>query len=150
MRYDLLIADLTKQEELRHTVYDDATGESINPGTVVVGHPTIGIGRAVDAVNGITTPEAVELCVNDINTCVEQLSEFPFFALLNDARQDALIDIVFNMGIVHFKGFTRAIRALAASDFKSASVNFLDSKWAKQEPVRSKVLAEQLETGVRS
>jgi GH24 family phage-related lysozyme (muramidase) len=64
----LLLSQMLEREEgLRTLVYDDATGKPIGPGSVVQGHPTIGIGRALD-VNGITAVEADFLLENDATT----------------------------------------------------------------------------------
>lgn len=66
----VLIPMLRAEEGLRLTVYDDATGKPIKPGTLVKGHPTIGIGRALD-VNGITEAEAEYLKANDVAKITE-------------------------------------------------------------------------------
>ena len=53
-------ARLTDEEALRFVVYDDATGRPIVPGTHVIGHPSIGIGRALDVHFGDKLADAMK------------------------------------------------------------------------------------------
>ena len=43
-----MLALLTADEGMRLDLYDDKTSKTIKPGSVVEGHPTIGVGRALD------------------------------------------------------------------------------------------------------
>ena len=83
---ELITCELTRDEGQLLTVYDDATGAAIKPGTSVKGHPTIGIGRALD-VHGISAAEAAYLLGNDIDGIVAQLSGGA--ALVRRARRRA-------------------------------------------------------------
>lgn len=64
MNKTALIVALMGEEGKRNFVYDDATGHAIGPGTHCVGHPTIGVGRALD-VHGISMSEGQLLNAHD-------------------------------------------------------------------------------------
>lgn len=131
---------LLKHEGFRLKVYDDATGKDISPGYTLEGHPTIGIGRALD-VNGISKQEAMILLDTDINLCIEEANKYFWFKELNEVRQAVIISMIFNLGASGFSNFKRMIMALQNNDFIKASEEMLNSSWALQLPIRSKELA---------
>jgi lysozyme len=131
---------LLKHEGFRLKVYDDATGKDISPGYTLEGHPTIGIGRALD-VNGISKQEAMILLDTDINLCIEEANKYFWFKELNEVRQAVIISMIFNLGASGFSNFKRMIKALQNNDFIKASEEMLNSSWALQLPIRSKELA---------
>lgn len=74
------------------------------------------------------------------------LLEWP--AMDTDARQNALIELVFNMGLSHWKQFALARRAMSLRDWPESSKQLLSSLWAKQVgPIRSSRIANQIESG---
>jgi len=74
------------------------------------------------------------------------LLEWP--AMDTDARQNALIELVFNMGLSHWKQFGLCRKALYEKNWPEASKQLLSSLWAKQVgPIRSKRLAKQILSG---
>src|SRR5580765_1328046 len=92
------LTELQQDEGLRLFVYDDATGQPIVPGSRVVGHPTIGYGRALD-VTGITKGEAATLLANkivEIQTILEKLS---WYVGLDDVRRGVILNLTYNMGL---------------------------------------------------
>lgn len=110
---------------------------------------TIGVGRNIDPDGGIGLSEAEidYLLNNDINRCIGELSGFVWFPDLNQERQNAIIDMVFNLGITRFKGFKNAIDAMAKSDFDTAADEFYDSRWAKQVGNRAIEICEMIRKG---
>jgi lysozyme len=110
---------------------------------------TIGVGRNIDPDGGIGLSEAEldYLLNNDINRCIGELSGFVWFPDLNEARQNAIIDMVFNLGITRFKGFKNAIDAMSKSDFETAADEFYDSRWAKQVGNRAIEICEMIRKG---
>ena len=73
---------LIAHEGLRLTVYDDATGETIGPGTRMQGIPTVGVGRNL-LDRGLTRQEAHYLLDNDIAHTVAELHRaFPWIEQL--------------------------------------------------------------------
>ena len=65
---------------------------------------------------------------------------------ISEARQGVLIEMCFNMGIYNLLKFEKMIRALRLEDYKSASLQMLDSKWAKQVGQRAHRLAVIMNT----
>jgi len=121
---------LTHDESYRQFPYTDTTG-----------HLTIGIGRnLVD--RGISLTEALYLLDDDISYFHNKLSYYlPFFSSLNEARQIALVNMCFTLGIQGFLNFTQTILALEAADYERAASEMLDSKWAIQIGERANRLA---------
>ena len=142
-----LIADLTRDEGLRLTVYDDATGQPIRPGSVVKGHPTIGIGRCLDT-HGIDIDEAVDLLGNDIDATAGALdAALPWWRELAPARQSVLINMAFNLGVGGLLSFAHTLAAIRAGDYACAAEDMLASAWAGQVGERAKRLAQIMATG---
>jgi len=141
-----LIAD---HEGLILKVYDDATGKEIGAGDVLIGHPTIGVGRniAKDGL-GISQEEAEFMLENDIERVKEEIKNFPI-ENLNEARTAIIIDMAFNMGISRFNPtrWPNFFRAIANEDYDNAKKEMLDSNWARQTKRRSVRLSEMMQTG---
>jgi lysozyme len=147
MNFDALDADLTTDEGLRLVVYDDATGKPIRPGTLVKGHPTIGIGRALDT-HGLSRAEVSLLLENDTRQLAAELaSKLPWFSSLNDVRQRVLAEMAFQLGIDGLLRFDGLMTFCRNGNFEAATIAMLASKWATQTPARAKHLAERMRTG---
>jgi lysozyme len=127
---------LVKHEEYRQFPYSDTTG-----------HLTVGIGRnLVD--RGVSITEAYYLLDDDIFYFSNKLTLFlKFFQSLNEARQIALIDMCFNIGVQGLLGFTQMMLALESGDYQRASQEMLNSKWATQVGDRATCLANIILTG---
>ena len=115
-----------------------------------LGFVTIGIGKCIDRRRGagLTEDECLYLLRNDIERCKEQLSKYTWFTKQDEVRKDAIIELVFNLGISGFLKFKNTINMLACKDYVSASKALLDSKWAKQVgPNRSNNIADRIRLG---
>lgn len=145
---DQQIAELMDDEGIRLVVYDDATGQPIKPGSVVKGHPTIGVGRALD-VHGISRDESAQLLANDIFAVEAALNKWPWFLALDPVRRGVMTNLAFNMGVHGLLQFARMIGALQRFDFNGAGDELASSRWARQvQRSRSKRLLDQLRTGI--
>jgi len=113
------------------------------------GFETIGAGRNISKSGlGLSDDEVDYLLENDIVRVIKELSsEYPWFKDLDDVRKDAIIDISFNLGATRLRGFKRALAAMDAADYKTASLEFLDSKWSRDVKGRSTELAYMIEMG---
>ena len=113
------------------------------------GFETIGAGRNISKSGlGLSDDEVDYLLENDIVRVIKELSsEYPWFKDLDDVRKDAIIDISFNLGATRLRGFKRALAAMDAADYKTASLEFLDSKWSRDVKGRSAELAYMIEMG---
>ena len=111
---------------------------------------TIGVGRNIDQEGGIglSEDEIDYLLQNDIDRITTELDfEYGWFSDLNEARQDAMIDISFNLGQTRLRKFQKALTAMAQSNWNTAADEFMDSKWSKQVGNRAKELTEIIRTG---
>jgi len=121
-------------------------GMVLKPYIDVVGKLTIGVGRNLDD-NGVTREEAIFMLTNDVARTKKELSQFNWFNALDKVRQDAIINMVFNLGLPAFLKFKKTIKALEEKDFERASVEMLDSRWAAQVGNRAKELSYMIKTG---
>lgn len=79
--------------------------------------------------------------------CEDTLKGYSWFNRMNDARQNAIIDMFYNLGAVRFKQFKRMIRALENDKYSEAADEMLDSKWASQVGRRAEELAGIMREG---
>ena len=113
------------------------------------GYETIGVGRNISEDGlGLSEDEINFLLNNDIKRVREELTEeYYWFAGLNDARQDAMIDLSFNLGQTRLRGFVKALEAMSREEFENAADEFMDSKWSEQVGDRALEVTEIIRTG---
>lgn len=146
MNRDLLKADLIRDEHLMLHAYDDATGLLLHPGYLLQGHPSIGVGRALDT-NGITHVESMILLDDDLDVVIPGVRRaLPWFVGLDEVRQRILCNMAFNMGIQGMLGFTKMLAAIRAGDHNTAAKEMLKSKWANQTGERAERLSRLMLT----
>lgn len=141
------MAQLQSDEGKRLVVYDDANGKPVLPGYTLIGHPTIGTGRALDT-NGITDDEAFSLLSDDVTQITIALTPRPWFPLTPSPRRDVLIMMAFNMGVAGLLEFQDMLSDFAAGNFQAASAEMMASHWAQELPDRAERLAEIMRNGV--
>ena len=113
----------------------------------IVGKLTIGIGRNLDD-RGISLAEASYLLDHDIDDAIRDLvTAYPWFEVLDPARQGVLVNMAVNIGIVRLGGFKQTLSAIRAGDYEAAAVLMLESKWSEQVGDRALRLAEQMRRG---
>ena len=111
---------------------------------------TIGVGRNIDKEGGLglDDDEIDYLLENDIDRVVSELdNEYEWFSGLNEARQDAMVDISFNLGQTRLRAFKKALAAMAEGDWSEAADQFMDSRWSGQVGNRAKELTKRIRTG---
>lgn len=111
---------------------------------------TIGVGRNVDPVDGLglSQDEIEYLLKNDIDRVrVELGDEYEWFDDLVPARQDAMIDISFNLGATRLRKFKKALRAMADEDYEKAANEFMDSRWSEQVGRRAYTVTQMIRKG---
>lgn len=127
---------LIRHEGLRLKPYRDTKGKL-----------TIGVGRNLDDV-GITREEALLLLNNDLVRVRREVERaFPWFSRLNPVRKNVVLNMVFNLGLPRFRGFTKTITAIEAKDWERAAREMLESRWAKQVGRRAQELAAMMKEG---
>ena len=111
---------------------------------------TIGVGRNIDPSGGIglSHDEIDYLLANDIKRVeAELLRAFSWYDDLNQPRKDAMIDMCFNMGLPRLMKFKKALAGMAMVDYNAASIEFLDSRWAKQVGQRAITITDIIRSG---
>jgi lysozyme len=133
---------LTRHEGRRYKRYKDSVGIW----TIGVGHNLeakgrmgiIPLDRDLEA-EGITDAEIDALLQQDISdTMADIRGKITFFDALDEARQNVLIDMCFNMGIgstiagTGLLGFPKMLSCLAHGDYEGAADQLKDSKYYTQ------------------
>jgi lysozyme len=138
-------ADLERQlrgdEGERDCVYPDS-----------LGYATIGVGRCVDKRvkgAGLRSDEITYLLHNDIDDRINALMKaLPWFQNLDDARQGALLNLSFELGVDGLLEFKQTLAAVQGGRYDEAAFDLLQSKYAQEVPARAKRISEQLRTGL--
>lgn len=142
-----IILELTRDEAKRLFVYDDATGKPITPGSICHGHPTIGVGRALD-VHGLSDAEVTYLLGNDIDDCTSQVQKaLPWWSKLDPIRQRVLVEMAFNMGVHNLLEFKNTLEFVRLGNYPAAASGMLESHWATQVGSRATRLADMMRKG---
>ena len=134
---------MTKLEE--QLINDE--GFSAKPYHCTAGKLTIGYGRNIEDV-GISRNEALFLLQEDIKKVRLALHQnLPFFKNLNDGRQNALINMGFNLGVNGLLQFKNTLALMSSGKYEEASKNVLLSKWATQVGARALRISKQIRDG---
>ena len=138
-----LQANVKQAEGLRLEAYVDTTG-----------HWTVGYGHKLadghDWTGYIVTSDyANALLIVDLNQALLDACSLPEWTRLgNAARQDAVTELVFNLGEDGWRQFNRTRGLLATQQWSAAANDLLSTLWAKQVgPARSNRIANQILTG---
>lgn len=141
-----LIANLRSEEGVRAVAYDDADGQPITRGTTVHGWPTVGVGH------NLTVPlsdRAIDLILqDDLQPALAAAQTYPWFAGLNEPRQLAIVDMIFNMGAETFAQFGQFHAYLAAGNFGAAGDDLTGTSWYGEVGPRAKRIELIIRSGV--
>lgn len=111
---------IERHEGYKPTIYIDS-----------VGVETVGIGHNLH--KPLTREAILHILRDDIadatNDC---LHAFPWFPELSQARQWAMIDLCFNLGLKRLLGFPKFLNAMSLGDYERAASELQDSLWFKQ------------------
>ena len=136
MDKDKLIEELKRDE-----------GVELRPYKCSAGFLTLGVGRNIEE-RGITMDESDYLLANDIKICEEEANRvFKWFADLTDARQRAIINMIFNLGLTKLLNFKKFLGAMESGDYETAGKEMLDSRWAEQVGNRADRLEQMIVNG---
>lgn len=139
---DQLDADLKVDEGYERYPYDDKTEKRIVPGYTVQGTATFGYGFTY-----ITEEEsAVVLSMRSKSTADSVLARFPWIADLSEARQRALTDMAYNLGVNGLAGFNTFMSLMQAGSFDAAADDLKTTVWYGQVGSR----AVRIETLIRN
>ena len=131
-----LLERIKKKEGFRALPYRDSVGVlTIWYGRNLVDHP-------------FTKKEAEKWTSKFLEKIWEELvSRKPSVRELDLVRQEALLDMAYNLGVSRLLMFSRMWTAIDVHNWAAASREALDSRWARQVGVRAKEIASALLTG---
>lgn len=110
------------------------------------GYPTIGIGKkiggkgvALSCYDFTVSKELARQWVDEEVACVVKYlnSTYPWFERLNQPRKDVIVSMCYQIGTSGFSKFKKFIAYMGHSEFENASIEMLDSRWAKQTRARA-------------
>lgn len=124
-------------------------GEVLHAYNDHLGYTTIGVGRMIDKRLGghITHEEAMFLLDNDIAKCIASGNKFTWFPNLDEVRQAAIIDLLFNLGEPKYLKFVQFNAAMSVNDYPWAAQELQDSLWYTQVGKRGPRICSMLLTG---
>jgi GH24 family phage-related lysozyme (muramidase) len=138
MDHQRLAADVKASESCRLVAYRDTEG-----------YWTVGWGHKCDGPCVWTQERADSELDTDLSTAealAAKLTEWPF--LDTAARQNAVVELVFNMGNSHWRMFAQTRFAICHHEWQAAHDGLLKSIWAGQvHETRANRLADYLLTG---
>jgi len=143
-----LRAMLIRHEAKRPLPYLDCCGQYWRDcHCAVKGNLTIGVGRNLDD-RGLSVEEILFLLANDMAGCeAEARRVFRWFAAIDDVRRDAVLDMLFNLGMTKLLRFKKFLAAMEAQHYVQAAAEMRDSKWAEQVGDRALELADMIRSG---
>ncbi len=127
-----LVEDIKKEEGYRSSVYLDTLQK-----------PTIGYGFLID-----TLELQEDICELILMRKLEKLIKsikfnFKWFDDMPDKVQDVIINMCYQLGVSGVSKFKKTIQFMKNQQWDRASVEMLDSKWAREQtPQRAKRLSE--------
>ncbi len=136
MNLKKLIDQLSIDEGRKARIYTDSVGKL-----------TIGVGRNLSD-RALFEDEIDLMLKNDIGLCEKQLDEnLPWWREMNDARQNVLLNLCFNLGIGGLLGFKNTLSFMRAGRYDATAQGMLNSLWARQVGSRAIRLAAIMRTG---
>jgi len=96
---------------------------------------------------GVTDQEAEQMFESNLNKARQDALEIirnKQIQNLSPQQEEALTEMVYQMGKKGVSGFPNMLDALKSGDYDRASQEALDSLWAQQTPQRAKEVAERL------
>lgn len=115
-----------------------------------LGYWTIGRGFLIDKEKGGRLPDEVNdfWLAHIIKGREAELDRrIPWWRQLSDARQRALLNVSYQLGVAGLLGFPAMLRALQAGRNEEAADEAMDSLWARQTPARAARIAEMIRKG---
>lgn len=112
-----------------------------------VGKVTIGVGFNLTDV-GLLPEEVDFILTNRIQKVAAELEKaLPWIENLDPVRIAVLVDMGFNLGTKGLLAFKRTLGSVQRGDYALASIQMLESKWARQVGKRARRLANMMKTG---
>jgi lysozyme len=71
-------------------------------------------------------------------------NKFSWYKYMPPEIQDVVMEMCYQLGVTGVSKFKKTITYLQNKEFKNASIEMLDSRWAKQTPNRAKELSNRV------
>ena len=129
----LIIKDIKKHEGFEPKVYKCTEG-----------YDTIGYGFAIKDL--VLDKDVADLILmKKLHKLLQRIViAFPWFKDIDDTAKAVIVNMCYQLGLSGFSKFKKTIYLLETEQYEEASVEMLDSLWAKQTPNRAKELSETL------
>ena len=128
-----IVEDIKKHEGFKSKVYQCTEG-----------YDTIGYGFAVKDLI-IDEDIATLILMRKLHTLLQRITiAFPWFKDIDDIAKGVVVNMCYQLGLKGFSMFKQTIYYLETEQYEEASIECLDSLWAKQTPARARELSERL------
>lgn len=126
-----LLEQIKEHEGFRPTVYQCTQGVD-----------TIGYGFAIKDLE-LTEEIAEQILIKKIANLESNISKkFEWYHTAPQEAKEVVINMCYQLGLSGFSKFKKTIYLLETEQYEDASIEMLDSLWAKQTPRRAKELSE--------
>lgn len=133
-------------KELKNIVIDIKKHEGFKPKVYqcTEGYDTIGYGFAIkDLV--LDEDTATFILMKKLHKLLERINiAFPWFATIDNTAKGVVVNMCYQLGLRGFSKFKKTIYLLETEQYEDASIEMLNSLWAKQTYNRAKELSETL------
>ena len=128
-----LIESIKKHEGYVASVYKDSLGID-----------TIGYGFAIKdlQLDEDICDMILERKLKDLNNSIK--IKFDWYKYMPPEIKDIVTEMCYQLGVTGFSKFKKTIAYLQNKEWKNASIEMLDSRWAKQTPNRAKEMSNRV------
>ena len=128
-----LIESIKKHEGYVASVYKDSLGID-----------TIGYGFAIKdlQLDEDICDMILERKLKDLNNSIK--IKFDWYKYMPPEIKDIVTEMCYQLGVTGFSKFRKTIAYLQNKEWKNASIEMLDSRWAKQTPNRAKEMSNRV------
>ena len=140
MNMERLLKSVKQHEGYRNKVYLDSLGK----GTVGVGHLCVEDFWVDD--REYSEDMLMNILKKDLKNAIEGAERLlKGCRILDSLAREIVIEMVFQLGETGVSKFKNMLKALEEGpDYKTASIEMLDSRWAKQTPNRAKKMSDHM------
>ena len=128
-----LIESIKKHEGYVGVVYKDSLGID-----------TIGYGFAIKdlELDADVCDIILERKIKDLKDRIK--IKFDWYKYMPQEIKDVVVEMCYQLGVTGFSKFRKTIAYLQNKQWKHASIEMLDSRWAKQTPNRAKEMSKRV------
>ena len=130
-----LLNDIKKHEGFRNQVYKDTLGID-----------TIGYGFAIkDLV--MDQDIAEKILKRKVENLIKRIKQkFSWYSNIPEEAQDVVANMCYQLGVGGFSKFKKTIKYISEKKWDDASIEMLDSLWARQTPNRAIELSNTIKS----